>query len=631
MRFSAACFVCCLAWLFTHPAIAAPVAAQTEPQRTVIRSQGELPVYSYALGMKPSQLLDDEAGFGAFTEEARDNLEALLAAYDIQDAATLRRVHGTLARLAALRGDHDAALRHIARQRVLEDKPAAKVMTSLSLEAGVVAARSGGDDATRDAAFAAQIGRGLAGVPWPTIANEVKQLWGTASIYNPNLLLGMAQGGIDPVYAESGQINQDLAEWLVNLQVWRKLLLPRNEAQLSALGDYIRANDAPKPDIWAARNVSLADRPGLTPVVVGIWDTGMDLALFDGLLWVNPGEVANGRDDDDNGFVDDLHGIGWGEYGAVQVIEPLLPIQAISGDRSAELAALFQGYNDLRNIVDSEAADAARRHIAGLPPEQAGSFAESMTLYMYYGHGTHVAGIAVDGNPAVRLLNIRQDFPHTLQLPPITRDAAEAMARADTRTIEYLKAAGARVVNMSWRFTPMDIERSLEAAGLGGTPEERKAEAMATYQIVVDSLTSAMRDASDILFVPGAGNDDDDVDFVHAIPAGIDLPNVLTVGGVDRAGDEVDFTSSGRLVRVHAHAHQVDSLVPGGDQQSWSGTSMAAPQVTNLAAKLIALDPSLDVAGVVKLILDGADRSEDGRRNLINPRRSIELLAQRRP
>ncbi|MGY1424453.1 hypothetical protein [Lysobacter sp. A289] len=31
------------------------------------------------------------------------------------------------------------------------------------------------------------------------------------------------------------------------------------------------------------------------------------------------------------------------------------------------------------------------------------------------------------------------------------------------------------------------------------------------------------------------------------IPAGIDLTNVLTGGGVDSAGDEVPFTSYGRL------------------------------------------------------------------------------------
>lgn len=46
--------------------------------------------------------------------------------------------------------------------------------------------------------------------------------------------------------------------------------------------------------------------------VVAVLDTGLDVAHPDlqDHLWTNPGEVpANGRDDDGNGFVDDVHGI----------------------------------------------------------------------------------------------------------------------------------------------------------------------------------------------------------------------------------------------------------------------------------------------------------------------------------
>jgi hypothetical protein len=58
---------------------------------------------------------------------------------------------------------------------------------------------------------------------------------------------------------------------------------------------------------------------------------------------------------------------------------------------------------------------------------------------------------------------------------------------------------------------------------------------------------------------------------------------------------------------------------------------MAAPGVTNLAAKLFALDPSLTPAQAIVLIRDGATRSEDGRRNLIDERRSVALLRERYP
>ncbi|NJK60662.1 MAG: S8 family serine peptidase [Oscillatoriales cyanobacterium SM2_1_8] len=45
-------------------------------------------------------------------------------------------------------------------------------------------------------------------------------------------------------------------------------------------------------------------------VVVAVVDTGIDLNHPDlvGQLWQNPGEVADGRDNDGNGFIDDIHG-----------------------------------------------------------------------------------------------------------------------------------------------------------------------------------------------------------------------------------------------------------------------------------------------------------------------------------
>jgi len=70
----------------------------------------------------------------------------------------------------------------------------------------------------------------------------------------------------------------------------------------------------------------------------------------------------------------------------------------------------------------------------------------------------------------------------------------------------------------------------------------------------------------------------------------------------------------------------VEAPIPGGERLALSGTSMSAPNAANLAAKLFALDPSLTPAEVVALILDAADRSEDGRRVLMNPRRSVEQL-----
>lgn len=106
------------------------------------------------------------------------------------------------------------------------------------------------------------------------------------------------------------------------------------------------------------------------------------------------------------------------------------------------------------------------------------------------------------------------------------------------------------------------------------------------------------------------------------------LPNVLAVGAVDQAGDEASFTSYGDTVLVDADGYQVESVLPGGAKVRFSGTSMASPNVVNLAAKLLALDPKLTPEETIHMIVSGATPSTDGRRHNIDPKRSVELLHQ---
>jgi subtilisin family serine protease len=104
------------------------------------------------------------------------------------------------------------------------------------------------------------------------------------------------------------------------------------------------------------------------------------------------------------------------------------------------------------------------------------------------------------------------------------------------------------------------------------------------------------------------------------------LPNLIAVGAVNQAGDETSFTSYGKTVVVDADGYNVESYVPGGTRLQLSGTSMASPNVVNLAAKLFAFDPSLTPTQVVDLIKRGATASEDGRRHLIDEKRSVALM-----
>jgi len=79
---------------------------------------------------------------------------------------------------------------------------------------------------------------------------------------------------------------------------------------------------------------------------------------------------------------------------------------------------------------------------------------------------------------------------------------------------------------------------------------------------------------------------------------------------------------------VHANGYEVESYVPGGEKMKFSGTSMASPNTANLAAKIIAVNPKLKPQEVIAIIISTADRTADGRRNLINPRKAVELAKQ---
>ena len=91
---------------------------------------------------------------------------------------------------------------------------------------------------------------------------------------------------------------------------------------------------------------------------------------------------------------------------------------------------------------------------------------------------------------------------------------------------------------------------------------------------------------------------------------------------------KTSFTSYGKTVILDADGYRVESYVPGGTKLKESGTSMASPNVVNLAAKLIALDPKLTPEHTIALMKQGATPSADGRMHLIDPKATIELLQQ---
>jgi subtilisin family serine protease len=310
--------------------------------------------------------------------------------------------------------------------------------------------------------------------------------------------------------------------------------------------------------------------------------------------------------------------------GALQPIPPALQAKI------PELKARLKGFSDLRSNIDSPEASEVKQYLSTLKPDQYKAAIEELDLAGNWMHGTHVAGITLAGNPYAHVVVGRIEFDwHLLPDPCPTKELALRDAKNQQAYVDFFKRNHVRVVNMSWGGTVKGLEEALELCNIGKTPDERKKIARDYFDIQKSALEKAFASAPSILFVTAAGNSNEDASFSEDIPAGIRAPNLIAVGAVDRAGDEASFTSYGPTVVVDANGYQVDSVIPGGDRLAESGTSMASPQVANLAAKMLAVNPKLTPPQLIAIIRDTADKTSDGRRHLINPKKAVEAAHER--
>ncbi|NRF69921.1 S8 family serine peptidase [Aquincola sp. S2] len=590
-------------------AVAAPVGASAQASRPRIEKAADLPRFSYKIDGKVEELLRSPERFAPFAAAVRRDTESLLANYDIADKGTRRDLIATLAALDFLDGKYDSALARAEEVRSLQDKPADKLLSGLRLRAMAQAARSHavGSEAYRKA-VGEFIKREITPMPYPVVENDLKGAKASAELMGEALVLGRAREVWQPIVDQNGALSSDFAPGIVASRLVLLAVLPLKSTLIETYGGYLAANKVEKPDIWAAREATLPANATQT-VTVAVWDSGVETRLF-------PGQLAKAADGQPAV-------IAFDKYGRPSQGE-LIPIPPALLAKLPQMTARTKGFSDLQSNIDSPEASQVKQLLSTMPPEQYRSTLEEIGLAGNYQHGTHVAGIALAGVPQARLVVGRIEFSHTLKPDPCPgREQAERDAKALQATIDMFKRQGVKVANLSWGGSVGDVAAELEQCGIGKTPDERKALAREYFDIGKAALIKGFAGAPEILFVTAAGNSNADSSFAENMPADIVAPNLLTVGAVDRAGDEAPFTSYGPTVKVHANGYQVDSFLPGGQRVALSGTSMAAPQVANLAAKLLVINPKLKPPELIKVIVDTAERSADGRRNLIHPKKAL--------
>ncbi len=591
-----------------------------------ITNVDDIPRFTYDVSNTVIELVTSEEAFTPLAKQVRADIENLIETYEIDDKTTFKSFLNTLVLLDMLDENYDAALAGLDKIRELQDKPASKLMTGLITGSIIKAQREVGktDETIYKETFSYRLAKAIEELPWLVIQEDIEGYKGRMEVLSENFLRGIIQSQLEPAVEHSGTISGDMANRVISMRYMMHVVLPLKNEIVAVYGKHIAQNQVEKDNIWDDREVVLTEEQDCHPVVVAIWDTGVDTDVYADQLFVNAGETINGKDDDGNGYIDDIHGIAH-TVDQEKTPELLYPM-AEAEERIHEMHTMIKGFFDMQAAISSPEATALKQKLASIQPDEVNSFLEDMTRYALYCHGTHVAGVAVDGNPFARIMVARftMDYRTIPEAPTI--EMSEKMAQNYKEVIEYFKNNGVRAVNMSWGGTLRSTEELLEVHGIGHDAEERAQLAREMFDIEKNAMYEAMRNAPEILFVTSAGNENDDAAFEDYYAASFDLPNVLVVGAVDQAGDVTSFTSFGETVDVYANGYEVESYLPDGERLAASGTSVSSPNTTNLAAKLFALEPSLRPEQVVNLIKGSADKSEDGDLLLINPKCCAELL-----
>jgi subtilisin family serine protease len=202
------------------------------------------------------------------------------------------------------------------------------------------------------------------------------------------------------------------------------------------------------------------------------------------------------------------------------------------------------------------------------------------------GHGTHCAGvIGAEGDNGEGIAGINWH----VQIMPLkflgrggfgtTKAAIEAINYAIDRKKHGVNI---RVISASW-----------------GSTQRSKA------------LEDVIRAASDagILFVAAAGNNGTDNDKRPHYPSNYDLPNVISVAALDNTDNLASFSNYGeKTVHIAAPGKDITSTWLGDQYREASGTSMATPHVSGVAALIISASPNISVEKLKERLLKSVDK-----------------------
>ncbi len=370
-------------------------------------------------------------------------------------------------------------------------------------------------------------------------------------------------------------------------------------------------------------------------VNVAVIDSGVDYKhiLLKDKMWNNAGEILNdGQDNDNNGKIDDSFGWNFAE-GNGQIIDYSY-LGTFSNDPykffEIQLKS-FQGTitQEEKDWVNSKKADP--------------NFIAEINKFGNFVHGTHVAGISsrVGDQKIIGMklipTEVKKPFAETMmaladaatsgngQVGDIVKDLLvkqllTTVAQQNGKQLEpiglYAYSTKARVANCSFGSSVPALKESLaplisQIMGREISDEEATAYAKFTVDQMLISGRQFTVDANETFFVIAAGNDGGDNDDLPTFPANVKRRNTIAVAATQGLSKIAKFSNYGLLtVEVAAPGVGIESSIPGNEMLKVSGTSQAAPFVTNVVARMIEENPAMTFGDIRSVLMGTVDRKD---------------------
>jgi len=221
------------------------------------------------------------------------------------------------------------------------------------------------------------------------------------------------------------------------------------------------------------------------------------------------------------------------------------------------------------------------------------------------GHGTHVAGtIAAIGGNDVGVVGVNRNGRLKMHIVKVFGDGGFWVWGSNLITaVEACVTSGSNIVNMS--------------LGGGG------------YSALENAAYKRIFNDENVLLVAAAGNAGNGA---YSYPASYD--GVMSVAATDSNNNIAPFSQSNDKVDIAAPGVQVVSTVPSGGYGIKSGTSMATPHVSGVAALVWSLFPDKNAVEIRTVLEDSAlDLGSLGRDNayghgLVDATKAVQFLSR---